>query len=169
MARTRTRIGDGTGRLLLLAALLLGIVTMHTLGHPSGGHGGTQDQHGTTTQQAGATAPRPDAAQDQRGATAHQAGVAVQRSGGVVHQRAVGYRSVAGVSHGSGDGMGMDPLSVCLAVLGAFTLLVLVRAGLLRPGGAIDRSRTPGRLPYALRPNPPPPRTLLSHLSVLRI
>ncbi|MFG2842968.1 hypothetical protein ACGF12_07300 [Kitasatospora sp. NPDC048296] len=27
-------------RLLLLAALLLGVVTMHTLGHPTGGHGG---------------------------------------------------------------------------------------------------------------------------------
>ncbi|MFF2080926.1 hypothetical protein ACFVXG_39930 [Kitasatospora sp. NPDC058162] len=30
----------GALRLLLLAGLVLGIVTMHTLGHPSGGHGG---------------------------------------------------------------------------------------------------------------------------------
>ncbi|MEU4119582.1 DUF6153 family protein [Kitasatospora sp. NPDC028055] len=30
----------GVLRLVLLGALLLGIVTMHTLGHPSGGHGG---------------------------------------------------------------------------------------------------------------------------------
>lgn len=66
-------------------------------------------------------------------------------------------------------GMTMDPLSVCLAVLGAFTLLLLVRAGLLRPGGALDRTPAPRRIRHALRPNPPPPRILLAHLSVLRI
>ncbi|MFH9349940.1 hypothetical protein [Kitasatospora sp. NPDC017646] len=32
--------GSSVSRLLLLAALLFGILTMHTLGHPSGGHGG---------------------------------------------------------------------------------------------------------------------------------
>ncbi|MFJ7248158.1 DUF6153 family protein [Kitasatospora sp. NPDC098652] len=35
----------GVLRLVLLGALLLGIVTMHTLGHPSGGHGG-HGRHG---------------------------------------------------------------------------------------------------------------------------
>ncbi|MYY79913.1 MULTISPECIES: hypothetical protein [unclassified Streptomyces] len=200
MARTGPRIGDGTGRLLLLAALLLGIVTMHTLGHPSGDHGGAPEpaamrhtgattppphpprldalSHGTDTAQperdaaargTGAADPRPGANERQLGAAAHQAGAAVQYSGAAAHRHGVGDRLVADASHGSGDGMAMDPLSVCLAVLGAFTLLVLVRAGLLRPGGVVDRSRTPGRLLHALRPNPPPPRTLLSHLSVLRI
>ncbi|WP_316519976.1 DUF6153 family protein [Kitasatospora brasiliensis] len=33
-------------RLLLLAALLFGIVTMHTLGHPSGGHSGHSGHSG---------------------------------------------------------------------------------------------------------------------------
>ncbi|NEE56735.1 hypothetical protein G3M55_70785, partial [Streptomyces sp. SID8455] len=38
----RTRAGavaGRAGRLLLLAALLLGVLTMHTLGHPAGDHG----------------------------------------------------------------------------------------------------------------------------------
>ena len=67
-----------------------------------------------------------------------------------------------------GDG-GMDPLSVCLAVLGSFTLLLLT-AAVLRP---LTAAGAPGPvrrgLVYAHRPNPPPPRTLLSRLSVLRI
>jgi hypothetical protein len=62
----------------------------------------------------------------------------------------------------------MDPLSVCLAVLGAFTLVLLVRAGLSRPGGTLARAPAVGR-PSAPRPEAPPPRVLLSRLSVLRI
>lgn len=64
---------------------------------------------------------------------------------------------------------GMDPLSVCLAVLGAFTLVLLLKAGLSRPGGLAAPARPLARLLDGLRPNPPPPRILLSHLSVLRI
>ncbi|GAA1919299.1 hypothetical protein GCM10009837_50690 [Streptomyces durmitorensis] len=64
---------------------------------------------------------------------------------------------------------GMDPLSVCLAVLSALTLLLLLKAGLLRPGGFAVPTRPLARLLDGLRPNPPPPRILLSRLSVLRI
>ncbi|MEV0524869.1 hypothetical protein AB0I66_15710 [Streptomyces sp. NPDC050439] len=64
---------------------------------------------------------------------------------------------------------GMDPLSVCLAVLAALTLVLLLKAGLLRPGGFAVPARPLARLRDGLRPNPPPPRILLSHLSVLRI
>ncbi|MEU6125463.1 hypothetical protein [Streptomyces sp. NPDC047123] len=67
------------------------------------------------------------------------------------------------------DGMAMDPLSVCLAVLGAFTLVLLVRAGLLRPGGASAALPALRRLRLAPRPEPPPPRIRLARLSVLRI
>lgn len=67
------------------------------------------------------------------------------------------------------DGMAMDPLSVCLAVLGAFTLVLLVRAGLLRPGGASAALPALRRLLLAPRPEPPPPRIRLARLSVLRI
>ncbi|WP_069886892.1 hypothetical protein [Streptomyces luteocolor] len=66
-------------------------------------------------------------------------------------------------------GMATDPLSVCLAVLGAFTLALLVRAGLLRPGGTLVRAPALQRLLLVQRPQPPPPRALLSRLSVLRI
>ncbi|MFF8656264.1 hypothetical protein [Streptomyces huasconensis] len=70
---------------------------------------------------------------------------------------------------GLGGGMGMEPLSVCLAVLlGAFTLVLLVRAGLARPGGTLARAPATGR-PSAPRPEAPPPRFLLARLSVLRI
>jgi hypothetical protein len=63
----------------------------------------------------------------------------------------------------------MDPLNVCLAVLGSFTLLLLT-AAVLRPllVAAAPGPRARG-LSFAQRPNPPPPRRLLSRLSVLRI
>ncbi|MGW6530181.1 hypothetical protein [Streptomyces venezuelae] len=160
----RTRSGTGHGRLLLLAALLLGIVTMHTLGHPTGGHGAepgrTAGHHATA--ERGTAARLPDAApHERRAASPHPDAAAHERGAGA------GRGVVAG--HGSGSGMVMDPLSVCLAVLGAFTLLLLVRAGLLRPGGTVVRAYAPGRRPHGPRPDPPPPRILLSHLSVLRI
>ncbi len=37
--RGRSRAAAWCGRLLLFAALIVGIVGMHTLGHPVGGHG----------------------------------------------------------------------------------------------------------------------------------
>ncbi|MFJ8824947.1 DUF6153 family protein [Streptomyces sp. NPDC102467] len=71
--------------------------------------------------------------------------------------------------HRSPGDSGMDPLSVCLAVLGSFTLLLLT-AAVLRPLGSADPPGPAARgLTDAHRPRPPPPRTLLSRLSVLRI
>lgn len=71
------------------------------------------------------------------------------------------------------DGMngmdGMDPLSVCLAVLAALTLVLLLKAGLLGPGGFAVPARPVARLLDGPRPDPPPPRILLARLSVLRI
>ncbi|MGV9879955.1 DUF6153 family protein [Streptomyces sp. NPDC003006] len=141
MVRTSGR--GGYGQLLLLAALLFGIVTMHTLGHPSDGHG------------AGASASAEPAAM---GHGAH--------SGQGVH---AGPASESTSEPHGMTGMGMDPLSVCLAVLGAFTLVLLVRAGLLRLGGTLARAPATGHLPNAPRPEAPPPRVLLARLSVLRI
>ena len=141
MATTR-RPAKG-GQLLLLAALLLGIVTMHTLGHPTGHGGGSE----------------PASARHEMTMT----GAAPAEHGGT-HARpaVVAVPAPAGMS-------GMDPLSVCLGVLGAFTLVLLLRAGLLRPGGFVAYARPLDRLLDGLRPNPPPPRILLSRLSVLRI
>ncbi|MFE0178647.1 hypothetical protein ACFWZ2_40730 [Streptomyces sp. NPDC059002] len=155
MATTRGRTGHG--QLLLLAALLFGIVTMHTLGHPSGGHESGPTGAATATGASAAMAHEMGAAP-----VAHGPGRGADGDG----DRVLRVASPVPEPH---DGMAMDPLSVCLAVLGAFTLALLVRAGLLRPGGTLARFPGPGRLLHALRPQPPPPRTLLSRLSVLRI
>ncbi|MFD0414624.1 hypothetical protein [Streptomyces sp. NPDC127108] len=65
---------------------------------------------------------------------------------------------------------GMDPLSVCLVVLGAALSLALLHAAVRhRPWGAHGHAPGPARLLDALRPNPPPPRALLTRLSVLRV
>ncbi|NEB39189.1 DUF6153 family protein [Streptomyces sp. SID14515] len=137
------RSGSGTfGQLTLLAALLFGIVTMHTVGHPA--------EHSDASSPATATA------------TEHMVPTA----------------PVAGSSHPTAHGSpgsdapmtGMDPLSVCLAVLGVWGL-ALVGAWLL--GLRADRRPlgTPvgaGLLRVA-RPNPPPPISVLASVSVLRI
>ncbi|MFF1375611.1 hypothetical protein [Streptomyces sp. NPDC058308] len=223
MARTRSRTGHG--QLLLLAALLLGIVTMHTLGHPSGGHGSGNDggstavagpapasaplrhhtgaapigphddgattvsgtaaasapmRHhtaaaptaphdaGATTVSGTATAPTPMRHHTAAAPTApHDGGPAADlRPAG--HDAATGTETAVSVP-GPHGGMSMDPLSVCLAVLGAITLILLVRAGLLRPGGTLAHLPVPGRLRHAPRPEPPPLRILLARLSVLRV
>jgi hypothetical protein len=64
----------------------------------------------------------------------------------------------------------MDPLAVCLAVLGGFTLLLLLAVAWSgRPWTDAVRPPVLARLLRTLRPEPPPPRTLLARLSVLRI
>ncbi|WP_425834619.1 DUF6153 family protein [Streptomyces fractus] len=136
MARKRS----GTGRwqrLLLFAALLLGIVGMHTLGHPSG--------------------PEADAAPMSMSAAAPAHGTPP-------HAPAAHEHAPDSPGHG-----GMDSMNVCLAVLGSFTLLLLT-AWVLRPllTAAAPGPRARG-LAFAQHPNPPPPRRLLSRLSVLRI
>ncbi|MGW7083339.1 hypothetical protein ACWGH2_07530 [Streptomyces sp. NPDC054871] len=178
------RSANGGRQLLLLAALLFGIVTMHTLGHPT--------SHSSSPATGHASSP---AANHSSGpATGHSSGPATAHSSSYVpshpsgpEQAAARHEMSAGDSAppempeatgharvvtavGEGVGMdGMDPLSVCLAVLAALTLVLLLKAGLLRPGGFAVPARALARLLDGLRPNPPPPRILLSHLSVLRI
>ncbi|MET9547664.1 hypothetical protein ABZY36_20525 [Streptomyces sp. NPDC006627] len=160
MVRARNR--TGYGQWLLLAALLLGIVTMHTLGHPSGehashaavrggGHGAEAMEHGVGHAAVSAPDPAPVPALALKPRSQSQSQSQPQSP-----------------SRDGAAGMGMDPLSVCLAVLGAVTLVLLVRAGLSRPGGTLARAPAAGR-PSAPRPEAPPPRVLLSRLSVLRI
>ncbi|MEV0317928.1 hypothetical protein ACIBKX_02795 [Streptomyces sp. NPDC050658] len=177
MATTR-RPARG-GQLLLLAALLLGIVTMHTLGHPTG-HGGDSEQASQATR---ATQIAQLTQVAQASARHETSGSAHGMSGGhATPPEPVGHIASDPVIDPASDPLtdppsaadpaghgGMDPLSVCLAVLGAFTLLLLLKAGLLRPGGFAVAVRTLARLLDGLRPNPPPPRILLARLSVLRI
>ncbi|RSO12154.1 hypothetical protein DMH18_06525 [Streptomyces sp. WAC 06783] len=149
------------GRLLLFAALIVGIVGMHTLGHPVGGHGSG----------AMGAAHRPMAAAHQEHAQPmpgpHQEHAA-QRHTTQEHaarQLTVRASSIADDDHA------MNPGAVCLAVLSLW-VLVLVRTGrLLGRRAANLLAAVRARLLRGLRPLPPPvPRHKhLARLSVLRV
>ncbi|MFJ6610876.1 hypothetical protein ACIQPT_11405 [Streptomyces sp. NPDC091289] len=149
------RSGSGTyGRLMLFAALLFGIVTMHTVGHPA--------EHGDASSPATAVA-------------------AVEHMAQVSGPAQVLAAAVTGSSHppahdspGPDDPMsgmsGMDPLSVCLAVLGVWGLaLVGARLLGLRADGRPLVTPVGAGLPRAPRPVPPPRISVLASVSVLRI
>ncbi|MFE9094324.1 hypothetical protein [Streptomyces sp. NPDC007264] len=139
----RTRSRERYGQLLLFAALLFGILTMHTLGHPS--------QHEAASSGTAVAAAHP-------GARAHARAVTPEAT-------AVPVPSV----HAWPPPMtGMDPLSVCLGVLGSFTLLVLLGVTAAGPRESRDPPLRLTRRLRALWPDPPPPRSLLTRLSVLR-
>ncbi|MEV8002188.1 hypothetical protein AB0P10_05910 [Streptomyces parvus] len=135
--RTRSR-SVTYGQLMLFAALLFGIVTMHTVGHPAE-HSGSAGMPASVS-----TSESPDA---------------------------VGEHPAAHGSPGADAPMsGMDPLSVCLAVLGVWSL-ALVGSWLLglRADGRPLGTPVGAGLLRALRPNPPPPISVLASVSVLRI
>ncbi|MEV4502823.1 DUF6153 family protein [Streptomyces klenkii] len=135
------------GRLLLLSALLLGIVTMHTLGHPTG-HAGTGHKAGT-----------------------HAAAGMHAAAAGMHAQARTAPAAPGPTADDPLTAPGMDPMSFCVAVLGAAFLalvLLLVTAALRRPAAALAAARA--RLLRPLWPIPPPPRhKSLARLSVLRV
>ncbi|MCX4453680.1 hypothetical protein OG585_13330 [Streptomyces sp. NBC_01340] len=147
-----TRSRARWGQLTLLAALLFGIVTMHTLGHPSG--------HGTGTGMSAAM--RTGAGTSADNTSDHSAYAMSVPSSVMSAPSAAPEPKMPPMS-------GMDPLSVCLAVLGSFTLALLLAVAPGRPGADLLRPPARIRLPHTLWPNAPPPRTLLARLSVLRI
>ncbi|MFF5130038.1 hypothetical protein ACFY41_24265 [Streptomyces syringium] len=155
------------GRLLLFAALLLGIVTMHTLGHPS--------EHGSG--QSGPAAARPAAHAMPAHAMPAHAMPADTRPGHAAHTRADD-TAPAAVAAPAADAprsdppphSGMDPMSVCLAVLAAgwaVALLLGLAAFRRRSGAAAPAARA--RLLRTLWPIPPPRHKALARLSVLRV
>ncbi|MFE1820040.1 hypothetical protein ACFW9S_13665 [Streptomyces anulatus] len=142
--RTRSR-SVTYGQLMLFAALLFGIVTMHTVGHPA--------EHGGSSVSAPAV-------------TGHMAPGPVPAPGVVDAQQSPPHDSP-----GSGAPMsGMDPLSVCLAVLGVWGL-ALVGSWLLglRADGRPLGTPVGAGLLRVLRPIPPPRISVLASVSVLRI
>ncbi|MFE3995649.1 hypothetical protein ACFXPW_28715 [Streptomyces goshikiensis] len=169
MTRSAQRAARWT-RSTLLAALLLGIVTMHTLGHPSESHA-MEDVTGarTVAQERPLPAHQAPAA---RQAPAHQAPAARQAP---AHQarahQAPAAHAVAPAPGGPAvhapPGTAMDPMSVCLAVLAGLVLLALGRALVRYDGGRATGGRLPGRFPAG--PDPPGPRELLRRLAVLRV
>ncbi len=141
------------GQLMLFAALLFGIVTMHTVGHPAE-HGGSSVSAPAMTEHV-AQAPGPD-----------QAPGLVTAPGVADAQQSPPHDSP-----GSGAPMsGMDPLSVCLAVLGVWGL-ALVGSWLFGPRADGRPLGTPvgAELLRVLRPIPPPRISVLASVSVLRI
>lgn len=127
------------GQLMLFAALLFGIVTMHTVGHPAE-HGGSAAMSAASASSSASPA-------------------------------AMGEHSSPHGSPGADAPMsGMDPLSVCLAVLGVWGL-ALVGSWLLglRADGRPLGTPVGARFLRVLRPNPPPPIPVLASVSVLRI
>ncbi|MGW3833808.1 hypothetical protein [Streptomyces microflavus] len=156
MASTAGGVRNGSGsvvfgQLLLLAALLFGIVTMHTVGHPA--------EH----------APSPSAPVAAPGTMSGAMPVSAPDAMPVAEAAS----DRAHPSHGSSDGTpmsGMDPLSVCLAVLGAWGLALLgVWLSVLRADGRPLGTAVGAGLLRVLRPNPPPPISVLDSVSVLRI
>ncbi|MFD3818127.1 hypothetical protein ACFWRZ_23955 [Streptomyces rubiginosohelvolus] len=136
----RTRSSSVTyGQLMLFAALLFGIVTMHTVGHPA--------EHGESAAMSAASASSS------------------------ASPAAMGKHPSPHGSPGADAPMsGMDPLSVCLAVLGVWGL-ALVGSWLLglRADGRPLGTPVGAGLLRVLRPNPPPPISVLASVSVLRI
>ncbi|MFD7123713.1 MULTISPECIES: hypothetical protein [Streptomyces] len=150
--RTRSR-SVTYGQLMLFAALLFGIVTMHTVGHPAE-HGGSPVSAPAMTEHM-AQAP----GQDRAPGPVPAPGVADAQ------------QSPRHDSAGSGAPMsGMDPLSVCLAVLGVWGL-ALVGSWLLglRADGRPLGTPVGAGLLRVLRPIPPPRISVLASVSVLRI
>lgn len=143
------------GQLMLFAALLFGIVTMHTVGHPAEHGGSSSSTPAMTEHLTQAQAP----GRDQAPGLVPVPGVADAQ------------QSPPHDSPGSGAPMsGMDPLSVCLAVLGVWGL-ALVGSWLfgLRADGRPLGTPVGAGLLRVLRPIPPPRISVLASVSVLRI
>lgn len=148
----RLRVGGAFGYLLLVAVLTFGVFAMHTMGHPEHSSG--------------------------RGTGSAPHAVAGTHQGDMARGTAETWTStepVAMADHGSvastappadGPMMGLDVLSVCVAVLTGWLLWSFLCAAARR------KERLTALLARAmavLRPLPRPPRPLLVQLSVLRI
>jgi len=139
-ASGRVRAGGVLRRLLFVVLLALGVLMMHSMGHPDTGSGTSVH------------------------ASAHVSGGMHQATGSDVRAE-----RPAMTSHDtrSAPMTGMDMASLCVAVLGTWVLTAVLRAALVRRRGPpLPRSAPVAAVP---RPVPPSPRPDLTTLSVLRI
>ncbi|MFG3344094.1 hypothetical protein ACGF1Z_03395 [Streptomyces sp. NPDC048018] len=152
---SRTRAGGALAHLLLVVVLALGVFVMHSVGHPAGSSGGGTDGMAHVATATGLVPAEGSA----DAAGVRTAASAPERHHGGGHGKSA--------SHHPG-GSGTDMTTLCVAVLGAWLLLALVRAALARRP---DRTAAlPAGLLPALGPNAPPPRPPdLAQLSILRI
>ncbi len=175
------------GQLMLFAALLFGIVTMHTVGHPAE-HGGATAMStaftseapasGTSASQASASPAASSPAASSSDASSSPAGAghappahapAPASAPGLADAPHPSSHDVPGAG-GDAPLSGMDPLSVCLAVLGVWTLaLAGSRLFGLRADGRPLGTPVGAGLLRVLRPHPPSPIPVLAGISVLRI
>ncbi|WP_413104742.1 hypothetical protein [Streptomyces sp. Inha503] len=184
MTTGRSMRADGVlPRLLLVVVLALGVLVMHTLGHPDGGSGSGMTHsasHAPGEMRPAADSGAPGAYNGDRGVYGgapgayggdHGGGTAATDTG---PQRAApapsadaGHAPAAPESKPREPMTGMDMASLCVAVLGVWVLGALLHAVLTR------RSGPPLRLslaaPVVARPDPPSPGPDLTALSVLRI
>ncbi|MEU9710003.1 hypothetical protein AB0E21_15580 [Streptomyces sp. NPDC047967] len=180
--RTRSR-GVTYGQLMLFAALLFGIVTMHTVGHPAE-HGGATavstaftseaTASGTSASQASASpaASSSDASSSSPAGAGHAPPAHAPAPASAPGLADAPHPSSHDVPGAGGDAplSGMDPLSVCLAVLGVWTLaLAGSRLFGLRADGRPLGTPVGAGLLRVLRPHPPSPIPVLAGISVLRI
>ncbi|MEU1077361.1 MULTISPECIES: hypothetical protein [unclassified Streptomyces] len=169
------------GQVLLCAALLLGIFTMHTVGHPA-------DRPPAMAFPSNASASTASASMDSAAMasapmdshpmvspalppTASLPMTVMEHSavaGGTPHA-AHGERPAAATPHPRHHLPGMDPGSVCLAVLGVWGLALLAARLVSARGRTTGAAVARGRIPRPLWPNPPPPYgSYVAALSVLR-
>ncbi|MGW0227428.1 hypothetical protein ACWDWO_03865 [Actinopolymorpha singaporensis] len=127
------RRGSAAVRLLLLGLLTLGVVGMHTLGHPSSHH---PPEMGTQA------VPAHSSHGSEHADPATAGSAQVKATGNDARSIAPGRHHTV-TSHKSGDrGMGLDPLSVCLGVLTVLGLIIALRlARLRRDEGIVPRRR----------------------------
>ncbi|MFI1164962.1 DUF6153 family protein [Streptomyces sp. NPDC020801] len=147
------RTGGAFGHLLLVVVLALGVLLMHTLGHPDCSSASAVGSPSHAAPMAMETAPRADA-DAHAGASAFMEPAHGDASGqwGTPHTPLVP----------------MDILSLCVAVLlSAWVLTALVRSALARCADRTATSLLGG--PVVVRPNPPPRPPDLAQLSVLRL
>ncbi|MFE0357769.1 hypothetical protein ACFW2I_30300 [Streptomyces nigra] len=146
---SRLRVGGAFGYLLLVAVLTFGVFSMHTMGHPD-------HSSGTGTGSASHFAASP-----------HQGDVAAGVGPATGPAAPTDHGDLTPVQSSAEHPLtGMDPLSVCLAVLTGWLLWSLL-------GAAVRRKQHLTALlarALAVLPAPPPPsRPLFAQLSVLRI
>ncbi|WP_412538773.1 hypothetical protein R8Z50_23315 [Longispora sp. K20-0274] len=155
-------------RFVFLALLTLGITGMHTLGHPGAGHGPTSAMAAMTGTTHEAAAPAAPA----RPASTHpSAGEGTVARPGSADDVMVAGLGLAGDVTVAGLGAGLDPMTVCLAILGTATVAPLLLASVALAAGA-GHMVTADPVTWAAGRGPPPPAPrglLMADLSVLRI
>ncbi|MCX5582950.1 hypothetical protein [Streptomyces erythrochromogenes] len=165
MVRTYARVVGLAARLLFVAVLALGVLVMHTVGHPS-------DGSGTAAGSSSHAAAMGSAPGSGTATTGHHPDDTITVP--------AGHSSVAAalawttpVAPGAtavpvdGPGMAMDMASLCLAVLGTWALSALLYAIAVGRRGWL--TALSARVLAVVRPNPPPMPPDLAQLSVLRI